>query len=218
MSTPAYQALCGLAGAEAHRLAALAANADPATPVPTCPGWTITDLTGHVTGNLHALAGVTGSVAEAGAAFERAMLAADPDEPREVFGLTRPVRWWVRRAAYDLLIHRADVALALGEPFSADPAVAVDVLDELLELVSGPRGGTDPTGALHLHATDTPGAEWLVEPSLAWRRAHEKTPTAIRGPLVDVLLVAYRRLPPSDVEVFGDSAELTRWLDRLNVG
>jgi hypothetical protein len=218
VSVPGYEALVRLAGAEAHRLAALAANADPATPIPTCPGWTITGLTSHVTGNLHALAGVTGSLAEAGAAFERAMLATDPDEPREVFGLTRPVWWWARRAAYDLLIHRADTALALGEPFSADPATAVDVLDELLDLVSGPRAGAGPTGALHLHATDSTDAEWLVEPSLAWRRAHEKAPTAIRGPLVDVLLVTYRRLPPSAVEVFGDSAELARWLDRLNIG
>jgi hypothetical protein len=218
VSAPGYEELCRLAGAEAHRLAALAGAANPAAPVPTCPGWTLSDLTSHVTGNLHRLAGVTGSLADAGAAFERAMLASDPAEPREVFGLTQPVSWWVRRAAYDLVIHRADAALALGTPFSADPAIAVDVLDELLDLVGGPRAGADPTGALHLHATDTPGAEWLVEPSLVWRHAHEKAPTAIRGPLVDVLLVAYRRLPPSEVEVFGDSAELDRWLDRLDIG
>ena len=40
---------------------------------------------------------------------------------------------------------------------------------------------------------------------------------AVRGPIADVLRVAYRRLPPDaeGVEVLGDRALLDAWLERL---
>ena len=42
---------------------------------------------------------------------------------------------------------------------------------------------------------------------------------AVRGPLTDVLLVAYRRLPPDadGVELLGDRAVLDAWLERVSL-
>lgn len=58
-----------------------------------------------------------------------------------------------------------------------------------------------PGRTLHLHATDTApeaAAEWLIDltgDAIVWRRVHEKAAVAVRGPLTNLLLVVYRRLP-----------------------
>lgn len=137
--------------------------------------------------------------------------------------------FYARRFAHETLIHRADAALALGVEFTVDDAVAVDAVDEWLELGSLPamlefkpelrellgRGRT-----LHLHATDVPGAEWVVDltETLAWRRAHEKCAVAVRAPLVDLLLLIYRRRSVDGLEVLGDAGLLDFWLRRVPFG
>ena len=83
-----------------------------------------------------------------------------------------------------------------------------------------------PGRTLHFHATDTrpeDAAEWVVDltgDGLAWRHAHEKSAVAVRGPVVELLLLAYRRRSPLDgtVEVFGDAGLLDFWLDRVSFG
>jgi len=80
---------------------------------------------------------------------------------------------WARRGAHDLLIHRADAALALGVPFTASADAGADALDELLELLGGPpvpRPAERPE--IELRATDT-GQSWSVTPdgrAFTWRR------------------------------------------------
>jgi hypothetical protein len=79
---------------------------------------------------------------------------------------------------------------------------------------------------VHLHATDVPAeahAEWVVDRTgdrLAWRRAHERCAVAVRGPLVDLLLVVYGRRAVDDaaVEVLGDRGLLDFWLARIAFG
>ena len=69
-------------------------------------------------------------------------------------------------------------------------------------------------GTLHLHCTDTPG-EWVASLSgrdLQVRREHAKADVAARGPAADLLLVVWRRLPVSALDVVGDATVLDAWL------
>jgi len=60
----------------------------------------------------------------------------------------------------------------------------------------------------------------LTGDALAWRRAHEKSAVAVRGPLVELLLVIYRRRSPraGTVEVLGEADLLDYWLERVTFG
>ena len=141
-----------------------------------------------------------------------------------------PVASWARRAAHDLVIHRADAA-AVGAAYTVAPDLAADALDEFLDLMghfqaaeaAAADGDPGPQGTVHLHATD-PGpevaSEWLIElasPGFTWRHAHDKATVAVRGPIADVL----GHLPPpapwtaraSRSSATGPS--LDAWLERL---
>ncbi|MFC4494718.1 maleylpyruvate isomerase N-terminal domain-containing protein [Streptomyces ovatisporus] len=142
--------------------------------------------------------------------------------------------FWARRRTHETLVHRADAALAAGSGFDADHALAADCIDEWLDIVASEeakdhrpalRTLAERAGeTLHLHATDTGAdleAEWLItlgEEGISWRRSHEKAPVALRGPVVDVLRVFFRRLPPTSdrVEVLGDTGLLDFWLERVS--
>jgi hypothetical protein len=79
---------------------------------------------------------------------------------------------------------------------------------------------------LHFHATDTAPearAEWLIDltgDAIVWRRAQEKAAVAVRGPLIDLLLVIYKRRPARSegIEILGDAQLLDFWLERVSFG
>jgi uncharacterized protein (TIGR03083 family) len=230
--------------------------------VPTCPDWTLAALVRHIGGNLRAVetavrtgtavvepdkqvpevAGPAGDdpaaldawLAEGAARFAATLRRAGPDAEAQVWVFRQSTAFWARRAAQDLVIHRADAAGTVGVDYTVAPEVAADAIDELLELVSDPQVAASsprlaelrgPGKRIHLHATDTePGlaAEWLIElgtDGFTWRRGHEKATVALRGPLADVLLVFYRRLPADSerVEVLGEAALLDFWLERVRL-
>jgi uncharacterized protein (TIGR03083 family) len=231
----------------------LAEGADPATPVPSCPGWTIGALVRHLGGGQRWAETVVSARAPEpppDAFFRDGARAAEP-APAELAGelsaaerladalrATGPdaavwtptgsggMRFWARRYAYETVVHRADATLAAGAPFTLDPELGVDALDEWMELGSLPqvlafhperRALLGPGRTVHLHATDAPGAEWVVDltgEQPAWRRAHEKSAVAVRGPVTDLLLLVYGRrgLDDGGVDVLGDRALLDEWL------
>lgn len=141
--------------------------------------------------------------------------------------------FWARRRTHETLVHRLDVALALGTPSEVPPGLAADCVDEFLELTSSAealerwpaiRSVAGRAGeTLHLHATDTPegvAAEWLIsigDEGFSWRRAHEKATTALRGPVTELLLVLLRRRTAAEagVEVLGDEGLLDFWLEHV---
>ena len=239
-----YDRCCDEVIRQANLLDELLRDADLSRPVPTCPGWTLADLQGHVVGNLITLEAAVRdvevaddapqNVADAGMTFSRTLRAAGADHPAEFGGFTLPTAFWVRRAMHDLAIHRADAAFALDTDYTIDPQLAVDAIDELLENVASPRPDHGPAldrldgsaANLHLHATDTDldlAAEWFIESGshgLTWRHDHEKAAVALRGPLTDVLTVIYRRrsVDHSQVDVLGSRELLDLWLDRLDLG
>ena len=209
--------------------------ADPTASVPSCPGWDRTVLLGHVAG-VHSW--VRAQV-EAGPA-ERIRLGATPRPPEgnalprwfeataaatadALTAMDTSMTWptWVgpqpgtfyaRRLAQETAVHRWD---AVGG--SIDAPLAVDGVDELLELFTGLIPGdrlAGVTGTIHLHATDTDG-EWLVRldpEGITFDRGHAKGDVALRGRAEDLLLWTWNRVPVDDrFEVFGDSALLDVW-------
>ncbi|WP_030672141.1 maleylpyruvate isomerase family mycothiol-dependent enzyme [Streptomyces rimosus] len=158
---------------------------------------------------------------------------AGPDQEMWAWGESHRTGFWARRAVHETLVHRADAAAATKRGFTADPWVAADAVDEWLEMLSSPHARTrkprlaelrGPGRSIHLHATDAVAGlngEWVVEfgeDGFTWRRGHAKATVALRGPVVDVLRVFYRRLPADSdrVEVLGDARLLDFWLERTS--
>lgn len=151
--------------------------------------------------------------------------AADPDRPAPSFAGLATVGWWIRRQAHEATVHRFDAADAVHaaggpEPAPAHAACAADGVDELTEVFFRSRLPPLPESlhgsTIHLHGTDTPDAEWLLEfaaDGVATSRAHAKADVALRGPAQSLLLVMWRRRPIDVLEVFGDRGVAEEFLD-----
>lgn len=151
-----------------------------------------------------------------------ALREAGPDAACWTWGPGRSAGWWARRMLHETTVHRADAELALGAVPVIDPRVAADGIGEFLANLpasrrAGPHLSSLPAGeSMHLHATDADG-EWLVRflgpAGIEWSAGHAKASAAVRGPVAELLLFAYGRIPPSDprLSVFGDPSVLTAW-------
>lgn len=229
-----------LAG-EGARLAAAARSAGMAAPVPTCPGWHVADLLVHTARvfrhktyvlERHLQERPTGdgwqvddpAPAEAPDFFDvelRALLdalrGADPDEEVWTFApANRTVGFWCRRMAHEAVIHRVDAETAAGIAGLVRPELAVDGVDEVLDLFLAPRVVAavlaEPAATVHLHATDLPG-EWLVRlgpDGLRVERGHAKGDAAVRGTASELLLWLWGRRPLDGLEVFGEEQAAVR--------
>jgi uncharacterized protein (TIGR03083 family) len=145
---------CDALEREAARFVSAAGAADPATPLPTCPEWTLSDLVAHV-GFLyrwsrhHVLSRARTRVAPADvggqpAAGDVEWVAAgvppmldtfrthDPDDRVWGWGADRHARFWPRRMLFETVIHRADAEVGRGVSPEVDTDLAVDGIDELL--------------------------------------------------------------------------------------
>ncbi|MFH7596810.1 maleylpyruvate isomerase family mycothiol-dependent enzyme [Streptomyces racemochromogenes] len=143
--------------AEAARFADLVRGADMTLPVPTCPGWDLTDLTRHA-GSVHRwfsvllrqriqapptsrdvdlrlperAEGYADWLAEGAAEAAAVFADTDPNAPMWVWGADGHARFWVRRMLFETLVHRVDAERALGLPSDVDLALARDGVDEFL--------------------------------------------------------------------------------------
>jgi uncharacterized protein (TIGR03083 family) len=189
-----HEWFCERAEKETSAFAAAAAVAQmyPAADVPTCPDWTVADLTRH-TGQIHrwvtviieteaaarmpfpdvdspwASAGGWAQWVDDGAVpLLDALRSAGPLTPVWSWGPGRTSGWWARRMLHETTVHRADLELAVGiaEP-DIDPVVAADGIDEFLfNLPSArrpyPHLASLPTGA-SLHLHATDtDGEWVI--------------------------------------------------------
>lgn len=148
----------------------------------------------------------------------RAVESVDPDKVVPSFTGPQTVAWWCRRLSHEASMHRWDAYAAIGSPEPIEARLARDGIDEVFEVFAARRldleafGGKGET--IHLHATDIDDGEWMVTlnpDSFVWTHGHEKGDVAARGPVADLLLMLWGRLPPSRLEVFGDAALLDRW-------
>ncbi|MFE0027497.1 maleylpyruvate isomerase family mycothiol-dependent enzyme [Amycolatopsis sp. NPDC059021] len=264
MTRLSYERYCAEIITQTGLLAARIKDADLTTPVPSCPGWNAGQLLRHVgEGQRWAETVVRTKAAEPPSGTASRELDAYTHEDPAVVGpwLTEGAEklakalssagpgtevwtplpgqpgtdFYVRRFTHETAIHRADATLALGAEYVLDQEVAVDGIDEWMELCSLPmhfevrpemRELLGPGRTLHFHATDTPpeaNAEWVVDLTgdvITWRRTHEKAAVAVRGPVTDLLLAIYKRRPidGGPFEVFGDTELLGSWLERVDFG
>ncbi len=189
------------------RLAAAARGAGLATPVPTCPGWSVRDLVAHV-GGVHRWAAsivATGRMdptdeGDEARFFERVpdddivewfsaghaaliRTLADADRALECWTFLTapsPLSFWARRQAHETAIHCADAEAAarIESRFPID--LAVDGIDELLVGFFGrDRGGlnADPPVTFGFRTTDAPAA-WTVHLERERREILVGTPAA----------------------------------------
>ena len=131
-------------------------------------------------------------------------------------------RFWSRRQAHEIALHRVDMQLArgadAGAPDPIESELACDGIDEFLDAVVPFRLRERFVGdgeTFHFHRTDGDG-EWLVRLTSAGpeiERAHAKGDVAVRGGASDLLLVLRNRAGLDAVEVFGDESMIARWHD-----
>ena len=197
---------------------------DPVAVVPSCPGWTVTDLVDHV-GGVHqwarhaVLEGTPDGQPESPApgadlaswyaghatALRETLRAAGPDASAWTFGTEQSVGWWLRRQSHETLMHTRDLLDAGGrvEQWTVPPELAWDGVREVATEFY-PRqvrlGRTAPLPAtLRLTATDLPDDAPVV--------IGEAEPVVeVRAPAVDLLLMLWHRQTAADAA----AAELLR--------
>jgi uncharacterized protein (TIGR03083 family) len=198
---------------------------DLAAAVPTCPGWTVADLTRHV-GQVYlhkTVAMREGAEPDEwppkGLADEEPLALLDRAyaELRGEFATRQPqdpagswytpdqtVGFWIRRMAQETVIHRIDAELGTGQPVAPIPAdLAVDGIDELLTVVVAYSVATWGKYFTDILA-GSPGRTYTVRTDgAAWR--------ARTGPGLFAVEDGAGK-DATDVTVSGPPADVLRWV------
>lgn len=229
----------------------LIATGDPDTPVGTCPEWTLKQLFRHVGRGNRWAAQIIADRRSSPLDPREVRDGRPPDDPAAAldwlnhgaelivkavdqvgsdarvwtFVGSKPAGWWIRRRVHEVVVHRADAALALGGEFVVAPELAADGITEWIDLncaLAGSRHPLGPGQRIHLHALDEglgPTGEWTLvndEDGLDWSHSHAKGDVALRGSALDLLLAVSGRVDAGDsgLEVLGDIAVWNTWRDR----
>jgi uncharacterized protein (TIGR03083 family) len=239
LSVPAYAASLRRDG---DALAAVAASNLEAS-VPGCPGWSVRDLVVH-TGGVHRFwsqiverrlqnpRDVDRTLTEPGDGplvdwfrdgvmhLAEVIEHADGGEPIWSWSGQKNIAFVQRRMPQETAVHRWDAEAAAGVAGSIEPELARDGVDEYFDIfMPAEESSFDGRGeTIHLHQTDG-GGEWVLElgpERVQVERGHRKGDAAVRGSGSDLLLMLWRRIPLSAVEVIGDRALVERfiaWMD-----
>lgn len=166
------------------RLSGIVADEAETRPVPTCPEWTLRQLTTHVGRAQRWAAEIVTRRSREFIAFRDVPDGRLPDDPAArpdwlnagasrlidavtaggpdrvwTFSGMRPAGFWARRMAHETAVHLADAELAVGRATGMDADLAADGIDEWLWLtVTDPGDQRLPLReegqTLHVHATD----------------------------------------------------------------
>ena len=210
--------------------------------VPSCPGWDVEKLVGHL-GRVHRW--VTAMVRaqsperldfpprpervdvqwfeEGVTELTAALEEAGPDVAMWTFpGGGGTSRFWFRRQAEETAVHRWDAELALGTPEPIATEVALAGIDELLDVFFQGRPAT-LGGTVRFEATDSPHGEWVVtddeDGGLLVGHGHDVGDVTLRGTASDLLLWLWGRpVAEGGLEVVGDEGLLDRWRAGFSMG
>ena len=209
----------------------VALDGDPMLPVPSCPGWSLTDLAAHV-GSYHRWAADLLQDASqrprAPYALEpdpgiplaewylaslelllKAVDTTDPDTPMWTVTVDQTAGAWCRRQAHDLSVHRWDAQNAAGRAQPVRPERAIDFLDELFEAVLPYTvpflGRTVPAASLALQSPDGTYCRHVSGATGQPRLTRSPSPAdaTLTGTPSDLLLTLWRR---ADADADADDA------------
>lgn len=256
MTSTSPSAPTGLSAIAAHAgaFADLVDGADLSAVVPSCPEWRLADLVWHVT-EVHDFWGhvidhrpeppadytepirpapeaLVASLRDATACLVAALDGADPADPAWSWCDDHTVAFTLRRQTHEALIHRLDAAQAVGADLQIDDALAVDGVDELvdvfltapaswavfepggvsLDLVDGERRWALEIG----RASGTPPrrTEPVDLPALRRRTGAPATTHAeLHGEVAALLRFGWGRAPLDELGLEGDRAAVDGWLE-----
>jgi uncharacterized protein (TIGR03083 family) len=159
-------------------------EADPATPVATCPGWTLNQLFKHVGRGNRWCAQIIAERRQESLDPRDVVGGKPPGDPEaamiwladgvwQIFDAVdqvgskarvwtflgpRPAGWWIRRRLHEATVHRADAAFATGTDYDLSPELAADAISEWIDRATIQADLHSPPLrrglSLHLHATD----------------------------------------------------------------
>jgi uncharacterized protein (TIGR03083 family) len=204
--------------------------------VPGCPDWDLADLvwhlaevqffwawivrtraedpTGYPEPDRRPDAELLGFLAAASADLETVLAGADPAERVWTWAPRRDVAFVLRRQVQEAVVHTADVEQALGEVRPIPAAVAVDGIDEWLELMvpaSLPQGPPDGAHPVVLHALDADAERTLFPGTRPFPIA------TLTGNAGDLLLALWHRLPLEVLTVDGDGLQAAAMIGLVTV-
>ncbi|NBH04393.1 maleylpyruvate isomerase family mycothiol-dependent enzyme [Amycolatopsis sp. SID8362] len=203
MKTLSHDRLAVALLGEADRFGMAIAGAAPDSRVPTCPEWTLRDLTRHVGVAYHksaaiilsrpagyvpfeavtiddppAFAGLGDWLRDGAARLVAAVTEVGPETPTSTWTPDRRAGFWTRRLTHETVVHRADAALTTGAPYDVDAELAADGIAEGLGLVSAFSRLRHPAlDRTPLRGTGETLLFHSTEPDLAWLA--RRTPSAV---------------------------------------
>lgn len=236
---------------DSRRLVAAARQAPLDAEIPTCPGWTVHDCVAHTAEvyqhklacirlnrrpgedyEQHAPDGdVVGWIERSASDLLAELRTRGPAAPAYTWWpADQTVGFWYRRMAQETAIHRLDVEDARGAPTPIATDLAVDGIDEVLEMflsdgwddVSPDEwGDVDPhAGAGRTIAIHSGGHTWrstLGPEAMPLHRSPGPADASITGTPEPVLLWLWGRRPNNAVTLTGDPQPLTTFRSRLQI-
>ncbi|HEY2042929.1 MAG TPA: maleylpyruvate isomerase family mycothiol-dependent enzyme [Jatrophihabitans sp.] len=214
-------------------------------PVPSCPGWNVRRLVGHVTKVHHRATSILAggdpqqfeftvpdddqlfAVFDAGVAGLIRRLAAPPGATKVWTFLPSdsPIHFWARRQAHETAIHRVDAELAADFGVAEfDPLFAADGLDELLLEFAPDRPATwdvltEPR-TVTVEPTDV-NRGWTLTlgagRALAVPETRDGSDLTVFGTASDLYRWAWNRASDAEVMLRGDLRLADLWRERFNV-
>ncbi|HVC25056.1 MAG TPA: maleylpyruvate isomerase family mycothiol-dependent enzyme [Acidimicrobiales bacterium] len=210
-----YESYLDAIGEEVERIAQLAAR-DPSTPVPSCPGWGVGDLVSHVAAVCRqwrvqldasdpdvrtAAPEDGGDLEEEATRLLGALVRTGALAPCWNWtGADLVAGWVARRVAIEVALHRVDCEQAFGRATPIERELAVDGVDERLDVHLRAHLGRVPGSALGgsmcLVANDADAA-WMVETArgqIRWRRGRGPADVVLVGGASDLLQFLWNRV------------------------
>jgi uncharacterized protein (TIGR03083 family) len=225
---------------------ATADRADPALPVPSCPGWNIVDLIWHL-GEVHWFWATAMETRASDPAQVEKAKPPRPAEHRDLIAWGRaqadrmlqilqatsddvPVWTWAldesdhsvgfirRHQVQEAAVHRWDIQTAARlAPAAIAPDVASDSIDEFLAITLPWCVRVDKPLPDTVHIHSTDSqGEWFVHADGRVERLHARGAVAIRGAASDILLALFKRIPIENLEIIGDARLARLFVEAMN--